>query len=459
MTISKQGTGSSLALLLAGAVLSSCMAHGPIRNIGIATHPNFVSHSKAFYDRLLSGRSWISEGVYHPNYRNIVRGFVFAKDGSRIGCLAYKKRNGDPLWLAQTGVKWEVTDQVRQVGAVVRNSYDDGQKTRHLPLFYDPSTGALAGETVRQEKSGRRYWIRSSDGHVQDSWPRALADACPGLELPPGMAINEKQTSLRMDELKRQDPDAPIRNFPGSRLTAPGRTGLGASRGAPTTTREEALAFMQSQLGYVVTSPRGDGYVMVPDGERNEVWRLADDGSVAKVGRIRDEGDWIFIEIPDQAVFRYPAGYPVPVLPTGRRHPAFQLTDRLVEAGEPVVLPWMPATWKDFSFRADGTVLARRADGGPDRIAPWRWTQGRLLVQVADNREAPDWQEAYRQLGMEVPRLRTTADGQRIGPQASAASATGGTGRFPDKYEGVATWTPGADGSRVRDTSCCQAKQ
>ena len=410
MTISKRGTGSSLVLLLAGAVLSSCMAHGPVRDIGIATHPNFVSHNKAFYDRLLSGRAWILAGVYHPKYRNIVRGFVFRKDGFRIGCLAYKKSNGDPLWLAQRGVKWEVTERARAVGAVVRNSYDDSTKPRHLVLFYSPSTGELADEVVRRDKSGKRYWIRSNSGHLKDSWPRALADACPGLELPPGMAINEKQTSLRMDELRRQDPDAPIRNFLGSRLTAPGRTGLGASRGGPTTTREEALAFMQSQLGYVVTSPRGDGYVMVLDGERNEIWRLADDGSVAKVGRIRDEGDWIFIEIPDQAVFRYPVGYPVPVLPTGRRHPAFQLTDRLIEAGEPVVLPWMPAEWQDFTFRADGTVRARRAGGGLDRIVPWRWTQGRLLVQVADNREAPNWQEAYRQLGMERPKFRTVGN-------------------------------------------------
>ena len=94
MTTSKPGTGSSLALLLAGAVLSSCMAHGPVRDIGIDTHPNFVSYNRAFYDRLLSGRAWILEGVYHPKYRNIVRGFVFSEGRfpDRLPCLQEKQR-------------------------------------------------------------------------------------------------------------------------------------------------------------------------------------------------------------------------------------------------------------------------------------------------------------------------------------------------------------------------------
>ncbi|MCY4565124.1 MAG: hypothetical protein OXE40_11700 [Gammaproteobacteria bacterium] len=431
MTTSKQGMESSLALLLAGAVLSSCMAHEPVRNIGIGTHPNFVSHSKAFYDRLLSGRAWILEGVYHPKYRNIVRGFVFAKDGSRIGCLAYKKRNGDPLWLAQTRVKWEVTQRARQVGAVVRNSYDDGRKTRHLPLFYDPTTGTLAGETVRQEKSGRRYWIRSSNGHVQDSWPRALADACPGLALPPDMAINEKQTSLRMDELRRQDPDAPIRNFPGSHLTAPGRTGLGASRGAPTTTEEEVLAFVKAEHGNVLLSPSGVGYVFV-GGQAvsedsfwmDEVWRLDDEGKLMAYGVSHTETDargqdWVITEIPGQPEFRYPVGYPFPVLPTGHRHAAFQLTDRLIEASEPVALPWMAAKWRDFVFEEGGRLSAAPVAGGVREEGRWRWTRGRLKVWFAeDETEAPFWTDVADMLGMERPKLWTVGSAISVHPES-----------------------------------------
>ena len=415
MTTLKQGTRRALALVLAGAALSSCMAHGQPRNIGIDTHPNFVSHNKAFFDSLLSGRAWILEGVYHPNYRNIVRGFVFAKDGSRIGCLAYKKKNGDPLWLAQRGVKWELTERAKLVGAVVRNSYDDGRKPRHLPLFYDPSTGTLAGEIVRHETSGKQYWIRSSAGHVQDSWPRALADACPGVKLPPGMAINERQTSLRMDELRRQDPAAPVRNFPGSHLTAPGRTGLGASRGAPTTTREEAWAFMQSQEGYVVTSPRGDGYVMVLDGGRNEVWRLADDGSVAKVGRLRDEGDWIFIEIPDQAVFKYSVGYPVPVLPTGHRHAAWQLTDELIARAESVPLSWMGERYASHRFLFHDKTLTIIAPGENYLTGRWAWTKGRLVVRVEGDEENVNsigWRELAGELGVQ-PALWTPSTPDR----------------------------------------------
>ena len=79
-----------------------------------------------------------------------------------------------------------------------------------------------------------------------------------------------------------------------------------------------------------------------------------------------------------------------------------------------MVLPWLPEDWKDFTFSADGTVRARRADGGSDRLAPWRWTQGRLWVQTGDNREAPGWEEVAEQLGMAKPKLWTLADGQRI---------------------------------------------
>ena len=423
MTTLKQKTGRVLALVLAGAALASCMAHGgPVRDIGIDTHPNYVSHNKAFYDRLLSGRAWILEGVYHPNYRNIVRGFVFAKDGSRIGCLAYKKTNGDPLWLAQRGVKWEVTAKAKLVGAVVRNTYDDGRKVRHLPLFYDLSTGALAGEIVRHEKSGRQYWIRSSLGHVQDTWPRALADACPGLvdELPAGMAINEKQTSLRMDELRRQDPAAPIRNFPGSHLTSPGRTGLGASRAAPTTTKEEVLAFIRAQNGNVVRSASEAGYVLVAGQAlaeggvwTDEVWRLDDEGRLAAYGVLRAETDaagqdWIVAESPGYPEFRYLVGYPFPVLPTGHRHAAFQLSDHLIGSGKPHPLHFMGEAYADsrFVFTGNGllSVVDRQGElaAGEGFEGTWRWTQGRLEIRIAGDGKPRSiaWQDLAAELGL-----------------------------------------------------------
>ena len=137
------------------------------------------------------------------------------------------------------------------------------------------------------------------------------------------------------------------------------------------------------------------------------------------------------------------------------------ITVGVIEAGEPVVLPWMPKKWKDFTFRSDGTVLASRADGSPDRIATWIWTKGRLWVQIDGNREAPDWEDVAKHLGMARPKLWTPADGQRIGPVARGAAvqtATSGTARCIGDHEGTATWTLDASGAKVWDSSGCRKK-
>ncbi len=410
MTTLKQGTGRALALLLAGAVLSSCMAHGTVRDIAIDTHPNFIPYDKAFYDSLLSGRAWIFEGVHHPNYRNIVRGFIFSKDGSRIGCLAYKKRNGDPLWLAQRDVKWEVLQQAKLIGAVVRNSYNDGRRPRHLPLFYDPSTGFLAGEVVRHRKGGKDYWIRSERGHVQDTWPRALADACPGLDLPVGMAINEKQTSLQMEELRRQDPDAPIRNFPGSHLRAPGTTGLGASRGAPTTTAEEVEAYLAAQEGNILKSPAGNGFVYARTEGIGEFWAAGEDGAEEEfVLPVRSQGgDKITARIGGREVV-YMVGYPFPFRPTGHRHAAFQLTDEFLARPYPRELAFMGEAYADkrFVFHPKGKFSVVDEAGnlveGPHFAGVWRWTRGTLEMTVRNDPAGSrrvHWRTLAHQLGM-----------------------------------------------------------
>ena len=419
MTTSKQGTGRSLALLLAGALLSSCMAHGQGKDIDIRVYRSYTPFGPEFYRNLLADRAWIFEGAYHPTYRNVVRGFVFTKDGRRIGCLAHKKRNGDRLWLAQYHVTWEVI--LKGNGAVVRNSYDDGRKSRHLYLFYAPDSGEFWNEKVRSNRSKtRRFWTKSETGQVQDSWPRALADACPGLvkHLPAGMKINEKQTSLKMAELRRQDPDAPVRHFPGSNMSAPGRTGLGASKGEPTTTKEEVLAFITAQDGNIMLSGLGDGYIFVGGQAASqdsvwtdEVWQLDDEGKLTAYGVLHSETDasgqdWSVVKMPGQPELRYPVGYPFPVLPTGHRHAAFQLTDRLVEAGEPVALPWMAARWRDFLFEEGGRLSAAPVAGGMREEGRWRWTRGRLEVWFAeDETEAPFWTDVADMLGMERPKL------------------------------------------------------
>ena len=421
-------------------------------------YKNYPPYGMSFYGQILSGRAWVFEHTGdNRDFHNVPQGVIFHADGAVSRCMA--RSGGD--WGAEEGQRWSVVGGDH--GAMVK--YEErGEKPGYVRFFYDPVTGAMDIETLRQKKK-TNTWTRSASGWVQDSWPRVLADACPKLKLAAGMEVNAGQTSRRLNEMRAQVADAPIRDFPGSHLTAPGRTGLAASGGEPTTTKAAVWAFMNEQEGNILLGPKGHGRVFVrgADGaQEHEIWGLrTDDGSIDWVAGLVEtagsDGEWLEWTFKGKAVARYPMGYPLPYVPTGYRHAAFQLTDTLIESGEPVALPWMPAEWKDFTFRADGTVRARRANDGPDRIAPWRWTKGRLWVQIGGNREAPGWEEVAEHLGMEKPKLWTPADGQRI-EVASAEPATSGTGKCVGDHEGVATWTLGADGKRVWDTSGCRPK-
>ena len=462
---------------LAGLFLASCVAHGQqqdrtampklseppkIHLAALAGKPYWrafrvqSSHSAAFFKSFLFGRVFVHEHVGMPG---AVIGELVRKDGQVSLCIP-TQTNGKHYVPGQAKLDIET----HSTGAARTFTYR-GDVSRSL-MFYRPDMGEMYIEYLGAHSSPHKWqWKSYRSGWVQDSWPRLLADACPKIRLPPGMEINERQTAGNLEELRRQDANAPIRNFPGSEHMAPGRTGLVATGGGPTTTREEIAAFMEAQEGNILLSSLGNPYVFVGGWtEDTEIWRLAPIGEIIGFGkseRIHDPSgqEWSVSEVPGVGKFHYPVGWPLPLLPTGRRHAAFQLTDRLVEAGEPVVLPWMPAKWKDFTFLADGKVQGRRADGGPDRLGRWLWTKARLWVDFDGNREAPEWEDVAEQLGMAKPKLWKLADGQRIaGSGAMASSATSGTGHCSGEYEGTATWTLGADGKRVWDTSGCKKR-
>ena len=405
-----------LAVLLSCTLLAACVTsgHQAVRQTTVVKENaklfrNYSSHSPQFFEELFAGRAFIHE---HASLPGVVRGEVYRRDGTLWRCY-YHSEAGKHV--RHTTESWSIETHA----GATRTITVKGKAGRSVPL-YAAAGGALRLEFFHRGSKGVHdmAWAELGAGWVQDSWPRLLADACPRIELPAGMPVNEKQTSTRIAEMARQDPDAPVRNAPGSGLTAPGRTGLVGTNWGPTTTREEVLAFMQDQIGNVMLSPRGNGYVYTEGWDADgEVWRLDEDGRITDIGslHIGDAGtgqDWIVTKAPGHPDFHYPMGYPFPMLPTGHRHAAFQLTDRLIEAGEPVVLPWMPSEWKDFTFLADGKVRVRRADGGPDRVGRWVWTKGRLWLDIGGNREAPLWTEVAEQLGMEKPKLWTPADGQ-----------------------------------------------
>lgn len=396
MTTLKQRTGRALALLLAGAALASCTAHGQGSKLDPRVYVNYSPYGEAFYRELMTGRIHVFAGL--GRFGNAAQGMVYASDGRVIECSGRLRLDNKLHWIGLSSTRWSLVKG--QAGVATQWDYGGGHKL-FASKFYDPATGAF---DIEAWQKGR--WIVGNLGQIQDSWPRALADACPDLDIPAHIRINEKQTSLKMDELRRQDPEAPIRHFPGSHLTAPGRTGLGASRGQPTTTRAEVWDYLRAQNGYVVTSPSETGYVLAlgRDGVGHEVWKLGADGEIEKTGVLREEGDWILVEVPDQPVLRYPVGYPVPVLPTGHRHPAFQLTGELIAVPEPTALSFMGEAYADKRFVFYGTGRLAVVDLAGDLIVEgsWRWTGGRLEVAVDGDTagaRSVGWREFAEQLG------------------------------------------------------------
>ena len=397
--------GPSLTLILAGAVLASCVAHGQSAKLDPKIHPNKTPYSADFYQELLSGRVNVMDGP-RPRYRNVVSGFVFGADGTVYECSPRRRLDGKLFWLASDAVRWS-TYRKASGGALIWQL--DPKQRNYSAKFYDPKTGGLSTEVWWQDAN-----VLVGSGQIQDTWPRALADACPGLEIPAHIRINEKQTSLRMDELRRQDPDAPIRNFPGSHLTAPGRTGLGASGGRPTTTKAEVEAFLEAQHGNVLIGNKRIGLTYVRAGNREELWRIGNwnmtDGFWDIVRTTDAAGEWIEIHDGPRVRIRYPIGYPFHFLPTGHRHPAFQLTDALLASPDPRALPHMGEAWADrrFVFHPKGKFSVVDQAGelveGPHFDGTWMWTRGRLEMTVRDDPAGPrsiGWRELASDLDMQ----------------------------------------------------------
>ena len=105
----------------------------------------------------------------------------------------------------------------------------------------------------------------------------------------------------------------------------------------------------------------------------------------------------------------YPMGYPFPFLPTGHRHPAFQLTDEFLAHPYPRALPFMGEAYADkrFVFHPEGKFSVVDEAGnlveGPHFDGEWRWTRGTLEMAVREDPAGPrrvHWRTLAHRLGM-----------------------------------------------------------
>ena len=226
-------------LFLARVLVVAVAGFTPVGAAALAAERNDSSHAAEFFTGLLEGRVWILE---RPNARRAEdRGTVWAHYHDPNGTLRACAHLGGAY--APGTARWRVVPS-RDFRALYNYlepaaAADPGQRRGHTPLFYEPSTGGLHNEAASRDGS----WAIASRGWVQESWPRAMKNACPDLNLPADLAINEKQTSATFDVMIAQDPDAPVRNAPGSDLRGPGATGLAAAEGRPVLPAAELQRF------------------------------------------------------------------------------------------------------------------------------------------------------------------------------------------------------------------------
>ena len=381
------------------AIVAAATAVGAGGSKALAGSANYSSHDAAFFSELLMDRVWLFE---RPNSaqaadRGLVWGIHHGADGTARACIHL-----DGAWQARVD-RWRVVPSPR-----FRTLYnyhdagtepDPGHVKGHVPIFYDPGTGRLHSESV-----GPAGWFVLSLGWVQESWPQALKEACPGLDLPAGLPDNGKQTSAHMEEAVAQDPGAVFREVLGSHLRAPGVTGLGIATGAPTVTAAELMRFLAANDGHVLETPAGSRTVLVLGAERDELWRLDADGHVVDTAHLVPTTDGTGIAAQWERLPRrleYRLGDPFPLQPTGERHGAMRFTDRLVAAGRAVALPLGDRGDIALRFLGGGAVTAEDGRGGTI-AGRWRWSRGRLHVSIDGVEETLAW--PWRDLARAFPK-------------------------------------------------------
>ncbi|MCY4431165.1 MAG: hypothetical protein OXC11_12340, partial [Rhodospirillales bacterium] len=195
---------------------------------------NYTSHSPQFIERLLAGRVWVWRKEAASSGERSVAAYAFFPDGRLSQCLGLKLKGGE-RWRPVTSDRWRAGRSITAGTMLALHAPLRKPKPFWTPVFYNPATGAVWTETNSRFWVGsRRNWTVLDRGWIQEGWPAAFREVCPDLPLPPGMKIEERQTALDWEAMRKQAPDAIVRKFPGSTATSPGRTGLGRSHGSRT---------------------------------------------------------------------------------------------------------------------------------------------------------------------------------------------------------------------------------
>ena len=350
-----------------------------------ASGPNYSSHAASFFEELLAGRVWVLE---RPNSsraddRGAAWAHYHAPDGRLLACahLGGEYAGVEARWRMVPSRAFRSLYTYYESGT----EPDPGRRHGHTPIFYDPETGALHNEAL----GGQGRWDVASRGWVQESWPRAMKEACPDLAIPASLPVNGRQTATAFEAMMAQDPDAAIRNAPGSHLRGPGAIGIAAVQGRTLLGAAALGRFLAENDGFVLTDTAGARHVLVLGADGDELWLLDAEGAVADTGLLVPVAGGAeiavhYARLPVRP--RYRIGDALPFLPTGERFAAMRITDRLAAEGTPVVLPFsgpeVPGRAETaVRLHADGTLSAE-VDGRKTVPGTWRWSRGALVVAL-----------------------------------------------------------------------------
>ena len=368
------------ALVLAVVVVAASVGKEAVSAEEIMSRQR-SSHQVEFFRELLTERVWVYEqvSINSPLYRDYASAAYFHKDGRVTVCTSWESGGYDfsGHWAVVPSAGFTALYAYTAPGEV----YDTSQRRGHMPIFYDAETGRFHSESPVSE--GIDTWYVFLRGWVQESWPAALVDACPGLS-PAGVPVNEKQGSVVFSKLMSEDPKAPLRHFPGSERAIPGARGLAATGHQPTYPAEELRAWLAANNGMLVQAGKLR-YVLALGPRGDEVWLLKKDSDEVVdtiVLTPSEDGNGVILQYEKRrARLLYRLGYPLGILSTGERYGAMALMDRLVESGESVALPFMNRESVGFRFLADGGLRVGTLSGA-EIGGEWWWSKGMLHLQV-----------------------------------------------------------------------------
>ena len=338
---------------------------------------NLSSHPPEFFRDLLAGRVWV-----HRQH-GLPAAILFAKDGTLKGCWSNRARTR--YVRSNSTMKWKIGTPAGASNLDVSWTKSGTERHYRTVIIYNPVTGAFHGERFF---SKTKTWKIGYSGWLQNSWPAALQEACPTLVLPVDLPVDEYQNSTDWAEIVRNA--SPVKRHPGSAHSYPGATGLAATNSQRTMTPAQVAQLRKRAHGFISHHTAGHTLVAVNNPGAREIWMLDPDNDIVDTASVTSAiNDTINIVHWKSFGIRssHRVGFPVPVLLTSKRHPAFQMMDDLADNNRTVVLPDTGNPPVSCTFSRDAEIHSPSSNG------TWFISRGKIHLEISGFARSYPWRK------------------------------------------------------------------